>query len=77
MFETRCNCFPGHSKCLKKIEKGSCPGEEKNQCCSRQRANKALLPTKLQRAEDALRARKEYKALGAYMFPVGIPGPTA
>jgi len=75
MLETRCNCFPGHSKCWKKINKGNCPGEEKGQCCSRQRANKALLPVKRQRAEDALRARGN-KALGGYMFPAGIPGPT-
>ncbi len=32
-----CNQFPGHSRCVKKIEKGTCPTATAYTCCSGQR----------------------------------------
>ncbi len=58
-----CNLYPGHSHCLKKIEKGDCPDKENHGCGSKQR--KHATDSDLQKIQTAhfMRALAEGKHL--------------
>lgn len=47
-----CNVLPGHSRCGASVEKGKCPGIEKQKCCSDQRHN--ATPAELTAAQSKI-----------------------
>ncbi len=58
-----CNLYPGHSQCLKRINKGNCPDKENHGCSSKQR--KHATDFDLRRIQEAhfMRALAEGKHL--------------
>ena len=51
----KCHCWPGHSKCSKKISTGKCPGIQSGTCTSNQKHN--VEPESLTGARKMLKGR--------------------
>lgn len=61
--KAECNLYPGHSKCIKTIDKGDCPDKENHGCGSKQRKHATDSGLQMIQTAHFMRALKEGKHL--------------